>query len=231
MNIDKSTAFRHLKKLGFISKLDTWVPHSLTEKNKLDRVTVATSLLNRYQNEPFLDRIVTGDEKWILYNNVVRKRTWKEAGENAEIIAKSGLHPMKVLLSVWWDCRGIIFFELLPRGETITTDKYCEQLTRLNVELQEKRPILVNRKGVIFHQDNARPHVSQQKELTWEILQHPPYSPDIAPSDFHLFQSLQNSLHGEKFDSIEAVKNYLTTFFEGKSRNFYQEGIRKLVKR
>lgn len=70
MNIDNSSAFRHLKKLGFTSKLDTWVPHSLTERNKLNRVSVAISLLGRHEKEPFLDRIVTGDEKWILYNNV-----------------------------------------------------------------------------------------------------------------------------------------------------------------
>ena len=70
MNIDNSSSFRHLKKLGFTSKLDTWVPHSLTESNKLNRVSVAISLLGRHEKEPFLDRIVTGDEKWILYNNV-----------------------------------------------------------------------------------------------------------------------------------------------------------------
>jgi histone-lysine N-methyltransferase SETMAR len=65
---------------------------------------------------------------------------------------------------------------------------YCQQLDRVNECLKEKRPHLVNRKEVVFRQDNARPHVSemtQQKinELNWEILDHPPYSPDLAPSD------------------------------------------------
>ncbi|CAK9820034.1 Histone-lysine N-methyltransferase SETMAR [Anthophora quadrimaculata] len=236
LNIDNSTAFHHLKYLGFTSKLDTWVPHSLTEKNKLDRVSAAISLLGRHEKESFLDRFVTGDEKWILYSNVQRKRTWKQAGENAEPVAKAGLHPLKVLLSVWWDCRGIIFFELLPRGQTITSDKYCEQLTKLSEKIQEKRPVLANRKGVILHHDNARPHVSRQtlqklKELKWEILQHPPYSPDLAPSDFHLFRSLQNNLNGKNFGSVEAIENYLQTFFTDKPRSFYEKGIYDLVKR
>ena len=100
MNIDNSSAFRHLKKLGFTSKLDTWVLHSLTERNKLNRVSVAISLFGRHEKEPFLDRIVTGGEKWILYNNVQRKRNWKRAGEGAKPVAKAGLHPMKVLLCV-----------------------------------------------------------------------------------------------------------------------------------
>lgn len=100
LNIDNSTAFRHLKKLGYVSKLDTWVPHLLPERNKLNRMTVALSLLERNKKEHFLDRMVTGNEKWILYNNVQRKRTWKKAAEGAEPVAKAGLHPMKVLLCV-----------------------------------------------------------------------------------------------------------------------------------
>lgn len=84
LNVNKSTAFRRLKKVGYTLKLDTWVPHQLSEKNKVDRMRTAISLLRRIENEPFLSRLVTGDEKWILYNNVQRKRTWKQAHERAE---------------------------------------------------------------------------------------------------------------------------------------------------
>ncbi|EZA57614.1 Histone-lysine N-methyltransferase SETMAR, partial [Ooceraea biroi] len=60
---------------------------------------------------------------------------------------------------------------------------------------------LVNRKGVLFHQDNARPHTSltirtKLLQLGWDVLPHPAYSPDIAPSDYYLFRSLQNFLKG-----------------------------------
>ena len=65
--------------------------------------------------------------------------------------------------------------------------------------MKEKRPELATRKGVIFHQNNARPHTSlvtckKLLELGWEVMTHPPYSPDLAPSDYHLFCSLQNSV-------------------------------------
>lgn len=85
----------------------------------------------------------------------------------------------------------------LHKSQRITT-KYCEQLTKLNVEFQEKRSVLVNRKSVIFFRHNTRLHVAQQtlrklKELKWEILQYPLYSPELAPSDFYLFRYLQNS--------------------------------------
>ena len=116
------------------------------------------------------------------------------------------------MLSVWWDFKVIVYFELLPRKQTINSNVYCRQLMKLDKEMKEKRPELVTRKGVIVHQDNARPHtslVTRKKllELGWEVMLHPPYSPDLAPSDYHLFRSLKNHFNGKTFDSIEAVKN------------------------
>ncbi|CAH2244527.1 jg7678 [Pararge aegeria aegeria] len=105
----------------------------------------------------------------------------------------------KVMLCVWWDWKGIIHDELLPPGSTIDSELYYEQLMRLKQVVEGKRPELIYKRGVVFHHDNARPYTSlatQQKlrEFCWEVLMYPPYSPDLTPSDFHLFRSLQNSL-------------------------------------
>ena len=64
------------------------------------------------------------------------------------------------MLSVWWDFKGFIYFELLARNQTINSNVYCRQLIKLNKEIKEKRPELATSKGVIFHQYNARPHTS-----------------------------------------------------------------------
>ena len=64
------------------------------------------------------------------------------------------------MLSVWWDFKGIIYFELHPRNQTINSNIYCRQLIQLGKEIKEKRPELATRKGVIFHQDNAKRHTS-----------------------------------------------------------------------
>jgi [histone H3]-lysine36 N-dimethyltransferase SETMAR len=53
LNIDRSTAFRRLKKMGLTLKLDTWIPHSLSEKNKLDRISAAVFLLGRLEKDIF----------------------------------------------------------------------------------------------------------------------------------------------------------------------------------
>ena len=64
------------------------------------------------------------------------------------------------MMSVWWGWKGVVFCELLPRNQTINLDFYCRQLNKLNAVVKEKRPELVNCKGVIFHHDNATPDKS-----------------------------------------------------------------------
>jgi hypothetical protein len=90
-------------------------------------------------------------------------------------------------LSIMYCLRGTL---------TVTAECCCQQLRRLEEAIQQKRP--GRRHGVILQHDNARPHIENMtkadiQELDWEILPHPPYSPDLAPSDYHLFRSLQQS--------------------------------------
>ena len=115
----------------------------------------------------------------------------------------------------------------------INSNKYCSQLDQLKAALDKKRAELFSRKRIIFHQDNASPHVSlmtRQKllQLGWEVLIHPLYSPDIALSDFHLFRSLQNSLNGKNFNSLEDCKRQLEQLFAQKDKKFWEDGIMKL---
>ena len=71
--------------------------------------------------------------------------------------------------------------------------------------------------------------VTRQKllRLDWEVMSHPPYSPDIAPSDYYLFRSLQYSLNDKTFNDDEAVKSHLVQFFADKDQKSYERGIMK----
>ena len=118
----------------------------------------------------------------------------------------------------------------------INSNKHYSQLDQLKAALDEKHPELVKRKRIMFHQDSSRPHVSLMArhkllQLGWEVLIPPPYSPDIAPSDFHLFWSLQNSLNGKNFNSLEDCKRHLEQFFVQKDKKFWEGGIMKLPER
>jgi len=75
LNMSKSIIHEHFVKLGYINCFNVWVPHDLTEKNLMDLISVCDSLYKRNEETPFLKQVVTGDEKWIIYNNVERKRS------------------------------------------------------------------------------------------------------------------------------------------------------------
>ncbi len=71
----------------------------------------------------------------------------------------------KNLLCIWWDCKGVIYQEVLEESETITAEKYSQQLDRLNQAIQILRPQIV-KKGVILQHDNARPHTARITKAT-----------------------------------------------------------------
>ena len=136
--------------------------------------------------------MITGDKKWITYENVIRKRAYCEPGKSSPSTSKPNLILNKRMFCIWWDIRGPIHYELLKPSEKLNSEKYCQRLDDLKTAIQEKRPEMFNRKNIILHHDNARPHDAlgtRQKiaEVGWKILLHPPYSPDLAPSDYHLF--------------------------------------------
>ncbi|GFW43753.1 hypothetical protein TNCV_4771021 [Trichonephila clavipes] len=74
----------------------------------MDRISICEALPKRNEIDPFLKRMVTGDEKWATYDNIVRKRSWSKCGEAAQTVAKPGLTAKKVLLCIWWNWKGII---------------------------------------------------------------------------------------------------------------------------
>ncbi|GBM80452.1 hypothetical protein AVEN_57290-1 [Araneus ventricosus] len=91
------------------------------------------------------------------------------------------------------------------------------------------------RKVVLFHQAHARSHVSTMTDWTlykleWDLMQHPPYSPDMVPSDFYLFSLLQLHLDGAIFNSNEVI-NEVHLFLDSPTPHFFAEGIEKLPER
>ena len=84
--------------------------------------------------------------------------------------------------------------------------------------------------AIIFHQKNARPHVAllvknYLENSGWEVLPYLPHSPDLAPSDYHLFRSMQNALTGIWFTSEQGIKDWLDSFLVAKPAQFFWDGI------
>jgi hypothetical protein len=80
---------------------------------------------------------------------------------------------------------------------------------------------------VLLLHDNARQYTAQVTvnllEWGWEILQHPPYSPDLAPSDFHLFPNMKKHLHAKQFKSHDDVKHEMQTWLRDRDPTFYRQ--------
>ena len=68
-------------------------------------------------------------------------------------------------------------------------------------------------------------------QLGWEVLPHPPWSPDLAPSDYHLFLSLRTHLSGKHYEDYDELNSHLTVFFESKPTSVYRRGIEVLLAR
>ena len=187
-------------------------------------------LMTSHRNYQWLHNLVTGDEKWVLYINYGYHRRWVSPGQTDVVTPKPDFHPKKVMLSVWWGVRRIIHWEILSDSCTITADLYCQQLNRVAAKLKEKQD-----RNYFLH-DNARPHVAKstrQKLLSigWITIPHPPYSPDLTPTDYHLYRSLSNYLREKKFNDESQIKMDLLNFFDQKAQDFCGSGILSLAER
>jgi transposase len=109
--------------------------------------------------------------------------------------------------TVFWDAEGLILAEFLEPGQTITAARYVQTLHKLSRALHNKRP---GRNIIILH-DNAHPHAARLTseaiaKMGWEVLPHPSYSPDLAPSDYHLFRFVKDQLRGQHYEKMEAIQ-------------------------
>ncbi len=231
VNVSVTSAHRILKKDLKLSKIcPKFVPKELTAEQKRSCQTMAQENLNLMAEDPdVLDKIVTGDKSWISIFEMPTKQSssqWHPKGTHL-------LRPQKPLpqrsekksmLTVFFDRRGVILAKFAPPGETIDTDSYCQTLRTLKERLRKKRPQLWTRpnpqssRPFLLHNDNAPSHTSVPTlaligESGIDMLAHPPYSPDMAPSDYFLFPRLKAMFRGFRHETVEdmqeAVKQVL----------------------
>jgi len=114
------------------------------------------------------------------------------------------------MLTLFWDEREVILEHYMPRGNTVTSATYADLLkNHLHPAIKSKRCGLLST-GVLLQNDNAWPHtacstVATIPDLSFECLPHLPYSPDLAPSDFHIFGPIKEAMGGKSFRSDEEV--------------------------
>ena len=130
---------------------------------------------------------------------------------SSKALLKANLHQKKVMITVW-SATNLIQYRFLNSGETITCEKYDQQISEMHQKLQSLNLSLVNTKSPILFQDNARAHVAKptlQKlnGLGYTALSHLPHSPDLLPTNFHFFEHLNNSYRENAFTNSKSLLN------------------------
>ncbi|GFV57640.1 mariner Mos1 transposase [Trichonephila clavipes] len=226
LNVDQSTVSRRLKAMVKIIKIGRWVLHELTDRQQENQKIVCEMLLARYKRKLCLHRIVTGDEKWIYFGNSKCNRSYVDPGQPSKSTARTNRFGRKTMLCIFWE-EGPIYYELLKSDETVNTDRYKEELLNLNDAILEKCEQYKKRQHkVIFLDDNAPNHRAKPtkdivKALGWEPLAHAASSPDLSPSNYHLFASLGHALADQSFTSYENVKSWLGDCQKKKTDHFF----------
>jgi histone-lysine N-methyltransferase SETMAR len=217
-----------------------WVPRQLKPEQQAVRMIMSLDNLQRYneEGEGMLERIVTGDETWVHHYQPESKQAsmqWKHKDSPTPTKFKVVPSAGKVMATMFWDMKGVLLVEYQEHGRTVTAASYCSLLERLKAAIKNKRPGLLTR-GVLLLHDNARPHTARLtleaiNNLGFELLPHPPCSPDLAPSDYHLFGPMKKALGGQKFASDLAVQRSVQQWIEQLATSFFATGIEKLVHR
>ena len=200
-----------------------WVPYALSEKNKADRVQICIENLNKFKNKTWrLGDVVAGDESWFYWRQIGSKqsnKSWVGEGEPARTIVRRDRFEPKTMVSIMFRMNGILQVTFCEKGATITAESYIEDCLKPLVRTIKKKRPSMGAKTLKFHHDNARPHVAQSvvEEQEFTIMRHPPYSPDLAPSDFWLFDYIKKRLTDHT--SAQSLANEITQICESIPEN------------
>ncbi|KFD56292.1 hypothetical protein M513_02747 [Trichuris suis] len=236
--ISLHSAFGMLRETLGLRKLSAlWVPKALREEQLVRRVNLSRELLTKTEANVtvFFDRMVTGDETWIYQydpESKIQSKQWLPRGSAGPVKFKAERTARKVMATIFWDLDGVILTDFLEGERTVTASYYKAVLRKLKTALARKRRRKLHL-GVLFHHDNAPAHSSRTvrtvlREFRWEVIPHPPYSPDVAPSDFFLFSKLKEHLKGTLFESMDDAKRAVSAWCNTQPPGFYKEGLRRM---
>jgi histone-lysine N-methyltransferase SETMAR len=210
--IPKTSVLEILKdKLGLRHVLLRWIPHSLSDAQKENRVSVARALLAELESTPFnkLGYLMTSDETWVTFTNP-HSSMWARNRDEAGERARQTITKAKTLVVVFWGFTGFLYATTVPAGTTYNSAYVNDFLIpQLTGEVSKIRKI-IGLKGTVLHWDNARAHTSREtrallEEKKVKILPHPAYSPDLSPSDFFLFGTIKEKMKGTTFSTSDGV--------------------------
>ena len=241
LNISKDRVGEIIHNHLYMNKVSArWVPKMLTPLDHQRRVECCQEFLELCGDDldGVCNRIVTCDETWIYQYDPESKQEsmeWRKREEKPPRKFKVQRVATKLMATVFWDSSGILLIDYLPKGATMNGEYYAALIAQVREAIKEKRRGKLAH-GVLLLQDNAPSHTSQVakravRDAGFEEINHPPYSPDLAPSDFYLFKDLKETLRGRRFTDENEMKSAVEEHFAKKFSDYFFHGIRLLSDR
>lgn len=215
-----------------------WVPHNLTAEQKDLRVKMCKENLKKLESGTWrLCDIITGDECWIYQRQIGRKISnacWLDEGESPGTVVRREKHEPKTLFSLSFKSDGALLVHRVGEGDKVDHSHYINQILKPVVrELQIERPNSGTHGIKILH-DNSKAHdaVEVHNFLADEkitIMPHPPYPPDLPPSDYWLNDFVKRNLTDQKNES--SLFKAVTKIVFNIPRQEYKKAFNKLIER
>ena len=215
-----------------------WVPHQLTEQNRQDRLRICQENLTKFKEGKWrLYDVVTGDESWFFHRKIGSKQSnasWVAEGQSPRTVVKRHQFEPKTMFGIFFKSSGVVHLTYLESGKTVDNVRYLNDCLKPLVRtLNELRPS-TGTNNLKFHHDNARPHVhssviSYLESQNFIIMNHPPYSPDLAPSDFWLFDYIKQRLDTQP--NVESLAKAITAIVDSIPKQEYFKTFEKWIER
>ena len=156
-----------------------------------------------------MEEIVTGDETWIYHfqpDSKAKNKVWVSSEGDRPVIARRCKTLNRTLYAIFFDSKGPVLQIPVLKGSSVTRKFYRESVLIQLGDFYQKRRLGTGVRGIKLLHDNAPAHKSSTvqeylKESGLDVLDHPPYSPDLSPCDFWLFPRLKEMLAGHCFES------------------------------
>jgi histone-lysine N-methyltransferase SETMAR len=220
--ICRQTVTRILKKRLKMKKLKPRVvPYLLNPSQKKIRLIKSRKSVKKINEKNTV--IITGDESYFDFTNKSGSR-WYLEGEKREIVGKLSKKSEKAMVTVFISKNGPEFLNVLPIGTHVNSDIFLNEIIKPLIKKLKKK---YRNDKILLHFDNARPHFSKKclkyfNSHNIELLPHPPYSPDLSPCDFFLFDPLKKKMVGKTFKShLEIMKEIQELLEEISVESYY----------
>jgi len=152
---------------------------------------------------------------------------WKTQNSHRPKKACMSRLQVKTMLVCSFDQKGIVHYEFIAQGQTVNQQCYLKVLTRLWESVRRKRPGLWLDKWILHHGNAPAYDALRVCEFLAKNsitkMDHPPYSPALAPCDFWLFPKLKNALKGQRFVDLSDIQRNVKTLVRGILENDFQD--------